>query len=268
MFLPGLSAVRRPGHFQVFMMPEIITPVKVNGAVEKRMTAAQPYGHSMARLLNDLYGRERVSRLVVVMRHSARRYAEHPAGEPFMELTEEGKDMAYAWGRALPLGAPVSFFSSFIGRCIETAYLIDKGHVAAGGRTRHPVIERTLSPYYVRNASRFLEVCKTFSDFFGQWFAGRISPDIIDPPSDIARQMNVFWNRRLDNTLDDTGKTVDICVTHDWNLFVAREYLLGLAHDAHGDVAYLDGVIVFEEDRKRYIVSPDSTPVALDASQG
>ncbi|WP_408622811.1 histidine phosphatase family protein [Desulfosudis oleivorans] len=196
------------------------------------------------------------------MRHSARRYAEHPAGEPFMELTEEGKEIAHAWGKALPPGAPVSFFSSFIGRCIETAYLIDKGHVAAGGQTRHTVIEETLSPYYVRNAHRFLEVCKTLSDFFTQWFAGRISPEIIDHPSDIAGRMAGFWHHRLDT--GSTGeKTVDICITHDWNLFVAREYLLGLAHDAHGDVAYLDGVVVFEEKGKRYIVSPDNDPAVL-----
>ena len=226
------------------------------------MTTAQPYGLAMARLLADLYNRPGTSRLVAVMRHSARRYAEHPAGEPFMELTEEGKEIAHAWGKALAPGAPVSFFSSFIGRCIETAYLIDKGHVAAGGQTRHAVIEKTLSPYYVRNAHRFLEVCKTLSDFFAQWFAGRISSEIIDHPSDIAGQMAGFWHHRLDT--GSTGeKAVDICITHDWNLFVAREYLLGLAHDAHGDVAYLDGVVVFEEKGKRYIVSPDSDPAVL-----
>ena len=226
------------------------------------MTATQPYGLSMARLLNDLYGREAVSRLVVVVRHSARRYAENPASEPFMELTEEGKSLAYAWGSALPQGVPVSFFSSFIGRCIETAYLIDKGHVAAGGQTRHTVIEQTLSPYYVRSPLRFLETCKTLSDFFSQWFAGRISPEIIDHPADIAGQMRCFWEKRLDVS-GTGGKTIDICVTHDWNLFAAREHLLGLAHDAHGDVAYLDGMVIFEEKGRRYIVSPDSAPLAL-----
>ena len=226
------------------------------------MTTVRQYGLPMARLLNDLYHNGDVSRLVVVLRHSARRYAQNPASEPFMELTEEGKALAYAWGERLPQGAPVSFFSSFIGRCIETAYLIDKGHVAAGGRTRHAAIEKTLSPYYVRNPHRFLETCKTLSDFFAQWFAGRISPEIIDPPADIARQMAGFWHNRLDAN-GESGKTIDICVTHDWNLFVAREHVLGLIHDAHGDVAYLDGLIIFEEKKNRYIVSPDSPPLAL-----
>ncbi len=220
------------------------------------------YGLPVVQLLNSLHIEKNVSRLIAVIRHSSRHYSETPSAEPFMGLTEEGKISAYRWGKLLPAKMRISFFSSFIGRCIETAYLVDKGYITAGGTTFHNIIETSLSPYYVRDAGRFLETCTDLDDFFTSWFAGKIPPEIIDHPRDVAKQMAMFCMERL--APGATGQSdMDICVTHDWNLFAAKEYLLGMNHEIHDTVDYLDGVILFAKNGKCYITCPGNDPREL-----
>jgi len=48
--------------------------------------------------------------------------------EPFMGLTDVGKSFALELGKSLPAKLMPRLFSSTFGRCIETAYLIDKGY--------------------------------------------------------------------------------------------------------------------------------------------
>lgn len=202
------------------------------------------------------------TRGLVVLRHSVRHYdTDNPINEPFMGLTEEGKHLSYQWGNRLPPVKRLNFFSSFIGRCIETAYLMDKGHVAAGGATSSNMIELTLSPFYVRDALRLFEEYLKGPDFLSGWFDRTIPPDIIDPPAQVAATMMEFWKKRLaDNRLSDQ---MDICVTHDWNLYVLRWYFLGLFPEKREKVEYLDGLIVFRDGNNYYIAAPGHDPRQL-----
>jgi len=207
-----------------------------------------------------------VTRGMIVLRHAARHYdSDNPLNEPFMGLTEEGKNMAFDWGRRFPINTCLNFFSSNIGRCIETAYLIDKGYAAAGGRTRTNVIESTLSPFYVRDVRRLFETYFNESDFFPQWFAGDIPSDVISPPEKIARTQRSFWEQRL----EDESQSVegwDIGVTHDWNLYVLRYCFLGLPYEVQKKVDYMDGVIVYREKAGCRITAPGLAPTVLSGN--
>lgn len=215
------------------------------------------YGENTRQLVETFLDNDPKPGLVVV-RHSARHYdTDNPINEPFMGLTEEGKQLSYRWGNELAPGRRINFFSSFIGRCIETAYLIDKGYVAAGGTTRHNTIEMTLSPFYVKDALRLFENHLKGSDFLSAWFNREVPPDIIDPPDIVATTMQKFWEKRFaENNGTDR---LDICVTHDWNLYVLQWYFLGVPSEKREKVEYLDGMIVFK-DNQDYVIAASGHP--------
>ncbi len=220
------------------------------------------YGSATAQLVNHLC-QSKVRRKLIIMRHSARHYdLDNPVREPFLGLTPQGKDLSCQWGRQLPTGLHLHFFSSFISRCIETTYLIDKGYVAGGGTTEHTVIENSLAPYYVRDAVRLLENHLRGSDFYADWFGGQIPAEIIDHPRDVAKRMRQFWDKRLSRPEDKTD-SLDICVTHDWNVYVILEAFFGLDPEAYGKVEYLDGAAVFQDRGQCYIEAPGHPPVVL-----
>ncbi|MDY6905086.1 MAG: histidine phosphatase family protein [Thermodesulfobacteriota bacterium] len=227
------------------------------------MMQAFKYGHNTKQILHDIANDRGVSRLIVIMRHSERHYDHDNAiNEPFMGLTESGKALACEWGAALPAGTAVGFFSSYIGRCIETAYLMDKGYVRQGGETRHNTLEQTLSPYYVRDVHRLFKDYTTEAGFFRQWFAGDIQTDIIAPPKTIAQDMAGFLKQQV--SAENSGAPrLSIGITHDWNLYVARHHLLGLAYDAHGKVEYLDGIAVYEKGGQVYVVAHGTEPMEI-----
>jgi hypothetical protein len=202
------------------------------------------------------------TRGLVVLRHSVRHYdADNPINEPFMGLTEEGKHLSYQWGLSLPPGKRLNFFSSFIGRCIETAYLMDKGHVAAGGVTSNNMIEATLSPFYVRDPLRLFEEYISQPDFLTGWFSRGIPPEVITPPEQVATTMMTFWEKRLSDSR--CSDQVDVCVTHDWNLFVLRWYLLGVFPDPREKIDYLEGLIVVRDENDYSVAAPGHAPRTL-----
>lgn len=228
------------------------------------MEKAEGNGREMAALAESLSAKG-ITRGMIVLRHAARHYdSDNPLNEPFMGLTEEGKNMAFDWGRGFPINTRLNLFSSNIGRCIETAYLIDKGYAAAGGRTRTNVIESTLSPFYVRDVRRLFEDYFNEPDFFSRWFAGNIPSDVISPPEVICRVLRGFWERRLkEESRPEDGW--DIGVTHDWNLYVLRYCFFGLTYEAQQKVDYMDGVIVYREKAGYRITAPGLAPTALAA---
>ncbi len=197
-----------------------------------------------------------------MLRHSARHYdTDNPINEPFMGLTEEGKELSFEWGKSLPPGRHLNFFSSFIGRCIETAYLMDKGYVASSGTTSHNAIELTLSPFYVKDALRLFEEHLKGSDFLPAWFNGSVPADVIDPPEKVATTMKAFWEKRFAE--NDCSNHLDICVTHDWNVYVLQWYFLKVPSEKRENVDYLDGMIIYKDKQEYYIAASGHEPRKL-----
>ncbi len=209
------------------------------------------YGNSTLEMINQLKA-EGISRMSVLIRHSARHYDhERPEREPFMVLTGKGKQYSWELGRALPEELVVSFSSSSFGRCIETAYLIDKGYVSRNGHTVNCKIEELLSPSYIKKPLEVLNtMLETRSGFIRHWFDGSISPDIIETPEKAAREILDLLLKRL-GTLPEN--TINIGVSHDWNLYLLKEQIMGLKHEEVGLVEYLEGVVVYETSGQYYI---------------
>ncbi|GAB6097877.1 hypothetical protein JCM14469_41310 [Desulfatiferula olefinivorans] len=216
----------------------------------------------VATLIRDLTARG-VDRMSLLLRHSARHYDDDIRMEPFMCLTGKGRDMALALGAQLPYHVSVEFFSSYIGRCIETAYLIDKGFVRqAGGLTCDNRVVESLAPFYVNDIKKTVNLVmeQDVFTFIRNWMDGVIGESILMNAREAARQML----RVLVGGLREIDKnTLQVSVTHDWNMYLIKEYVLGLSHEQCGKVDYLEGVVLFPDGDTVYAVNHQTGPVAL-----
>jgi hypothetical protein len=64
---------------------------------------------------------------------------------------------------------------------------------------------------------------------------------VIRPPRGIAsRKLELVTARLHEPPID--GRRLDLHVSHDWNIIVLRELLLGVRHEEAGWLTFLDGV--------------------------
>ncbi|MDD9304311.1 MAG: histidine phosphatase family protein [Desulfobacter sp.] len=204
-----------------------------------------------------------VKKMSVILRHSDRYYPKDARMEPFMGLTDPGKSYALDLGRALPDHITPQLFSSHFGRCIETAYLIDKGFTLShGSLLDHVITQDTLAPFYINDIEQALGLMQDCGSqqFIRNWFDNTIDQTIMEPPEKTADILTAYMIQRLSEL--ETGQ-VAFCVSHDWNIFPIKEFKLGLAHEGAGDVGYLDGVIFFEENGQVYAETFQTDPVAI-----
>lgn len=89
------------------------------------------YGDSGITLVNGVLDKG-VKHVVLLMRHSAREYAEgvHDAKNP---LTDEGRALSLRFGENLPQHLSLRAYPSPVGRCRETAERILSGYASKGG---------------------------------------------------------------------------------------------------------------------------------------
>lgn len=205
-------------------------------------------------------GAEKIS---VIMRHSDRFFPKESSMEPFMGLTERGKEFAMKLGTKLPENPRPRLFSSHFGRCIETAYLIDKGYIKThcifNGHNSQAV---ELSPFYITDIHKAIGLVQELGNvnFLRRWFNREIPEDIMLNPETAADTIADFMVRQMKGL--DRGE-IALCVSHDWNIFPLKEYKLGLPHEEYGTVGYLESVIIFEKGGENYIANYQKEPCPL-----
>lgn len=206
-----------------------------------------------------------ITRISAIIRHSERFYSSRARMEPFMNLTPEGIEYAEKMGRNLPASPRPLLYSSHIGRCIETAYLIDKGFSCRHGlKIPHNQINEALAPFYLKDIEQIIRLLKERGtpNYLRDWFEHRIDESIMGNPVTTAAAITRFM---LDCVQDLAENEIAICVSHDWNIYPLKEFALGLPHEDAGDVGYLDGVVFFEQDNQAYITSYQTDPRPVDA---
>lgn len=219
-------------------------------------------GAKTVALIRDL-NRQGIDRMSLMLRHSKRDYHPDVHMEPFMCLTDEGRNLAFELGSRLPENMSLSFFSSHIGRCIETAYLIDKGFVSkTGGYTGHNQVARPVAPFYVKDLVSVVDIVKKKDvfTFIRSWIDGKISEDVLVNAKDAANTMLRFL---VGGLRESDVNTLHVSVTHDWNVYLIKEFALGLPHETFGRIDYLEGVVLFEKDGEIHITNHQKDPVLL-----
>jgi len=195
-------------------------------------------------MLEAVFGRG-VRRAVVLMRHSAREYApdRHDLLNP---LTEEGRRWARELGGALPKHLTVRAYASPPHRCMETAELVLAGHEAGGGAvTRHRPLE-ALGVFYALDQMKMWQGMRAegMIPYLGGWFEGRVPRDALMPADLASRLLLRVLAEKLRSAVAEDQ--LDVCVSHDMTLYLMRGMLLG-EPPASTEVAYLDGLVLFEE---------------------
>jgi broad specificity phosphatase PhoE len=196
-----------------------------------------------------------IKKISAIIRHSDRFYSTDPQMEPFMGLTDEGKGFAYDFGTQLRVETTPKLYSSFMGRCVETAYLIDKGFTKQHGiAPEHNSMDQSLFVFYIKDFIKALgHVAKTGPhDFLRAWFDQKLDDGIMKSPKETSDRMIQFMKEK---TSQLKNNQVGFCVSHDWNIYLLKELILGLPHEEYGDVGYLDGLVFFEKDNQFYITS-------------
>lgn len=213
---------------------------------------------TITRLMDD-----GIDKIAVIMRHSHRYFGKDSSKEPFLGLTEKGKDHAFELGTWLPLSLQPHFFSSFFGRCIETAFVMDKGYIKAHGVfSDHNILAEELAPFYVKDLTKAIALMSQVGTpaFLRSWFNFEIDDTIMCNPEQTADTIADFMVSRL-NTI--SSGEMAICVSHDWNLFPLKEFKLGLSHETHGTVGFMEGIMVYEKEGSHYMTNYQSEPVLL-----
>ncbi|WP_020588535.1 histidine phosphatase family protein [Desulfobacter curvatus] len=213
-------------------------------------------------LVRDLLG-QGVDRISLVLRHSDRQYSDNPRLEPFMGLNDSGKDYAFDFGKSFPLDLTPVLYSSHFGRCIETAYLIDKGFTSVTGKQLpHTTLNKNLTPFYVKNVVTAKEMMATTgaSQFIRSWFDKTLDESIMLDPEVTANRITDFMVSGLKEL--SPGQAA-ICVTHDWNIFPIKQFTLGLSHKDALDAGYLDAVAFFEKEDRVFAAARQLDPVEI-----
>jgi broad specificity phosphatase PhoE len=204
-----------------------------------------------------------IKKISLLLRHSERLFSTQVRMEPFMELTEAGKTYAYDFGRALPLEPLPKLCSSFMGRCIETAYLIDKGFTTRHKKIlSHNTVDNRLAPFYIKDIDKAVEniLAQGNDVFIRNWFDGKTDENIMENPKKTADRICDLMIEQIKNL--PPGQMA-VSITHDWNIYPLKEFKLGLRHEECGDVGYLEGVVFFETNNRYYITGFQAGPVEL-----
>jgi hypothetical protein len=207
-----------------------------------------------------------IRRMTVLIRHAARCYdTADPLREPFQPLTEQGKADAYEFGRRLPAASAYRFFSSPVGRCIETAYQIEKGCIERGAKTRVNVVTRDLSAFYIKDFLVFFAryLSEGPETVLRTWFEGRMPPEIQSPPDEAIRTQIAAIRALLS---DGDAPQIDIGITHDWTLYLVQEMCLNERFEDVGPAGYLEGIVFFERDGVLHATNSrsETKPIAPD----
>lgn len=228
------------------------------------MTTPTLHGERTTALLDDLWA-QGIRRMSLLMRHSAREYApgKHDLENP---LTEEGRRLAHQFGTRLRPELALRAYASPVARCEDTAELIHAAHREIGGRGRggsRPV--EGLGVFYVLDQMKMFKAMSTSTEGMGSfvraWLDGRVPEDIMLPAPQAARSLLKLLITRLET--QEASPALDVCVSHDLTLYLMREVCLGLSRESHGDVLYLDGMVIFERDGDWHAATHDVAPKSL-----
>ena len=181
----------------------------------------------------------------IIVRHAARYPVQSLNNSFVVALTEQGKHDAYAFGTRLRHYRSVRLFHSPAVRCRETAERISAGMQGNGTRPIGTQETWALCAPYLKD-ERVLRVADDLGEgFMRVWFNGELDEAWISRTTDAA---DVVLRPVLERLSDPMGEgRLDVHVSHDWELVLLREELLGMRYEDVGWVEYLDGLVIYRD---------------------
>ena len=194
---------------------------------------------SAAKFFASLAADERVFLLI---RHGERNHItpEDPDFGAHVGLTERGRNQALSLGRCIPAEGDMSFFSSPVGRCMETASCIAKGRGIENPQVR-PL--DCLAEYFVQDYDEYTKVLRAgFYEGICEWLKNEVAgtprgeKEAFAPLSARSEEMLSMMLEKGEcrfNIFATHDAWVVPCLTHFCNMcFTSRRwmnYLTGMA---------------------------------------
>jgi len=116
-------------------------------------------------------------RVYLLVRHAERRHItpDDPDFGAHVGLTDKGREQAISLGKCIPPEGDICFYSSPVGRCMETAQFISRGRLMAAGSAQVDVRVEPLdclAEYFVQNYDAYLKVLRAgFYEGICAWLA-------------------------------------------------------------------------------------------------
>lgn len=192
--------------------------------------------------------RQRGGRAALVVRHAERHPVLDLRTHEEVLLTDRGHAQAVEGGRLLArLSSHVRVLHSPVERCAQTARGLVEGARGAGAEAAVVCALEELGSPFVKDKKRAWEIVTSAGPrFIREWFDGRMPEDVFEPRASAARgQLDVVarWVEQHE------PRTLVVFVSHDWNIAIVREELLGVTPERTWP-GYLDGVTVAVDERE------------------
>lgn len=177
--------------------------------------------------------------VAAVIRHAEREPIPEIGRSHEAMLTAAGARSARDTGSRLPAGRAIVLWHSPVKRCADTARELAAGFSAAGGQASVAGPDMVLGAPYIRDLRATYELLGTLGDpFVRAWFAGAVPAAVIEPLAVATRRLVGAVAARL---RDAAPGALLVLVTHDWNVMLLREGVLGVRFEDAGWPDYLDG---------------------------
>jgi hypothetical protein len=197
------------------------------------------YGHELLETLKTLSAE---AKSAAILRHAPRFPIVDPTEPTLAEITAEGAIAAENFGRSIAGFDSIRLFHSPVKRCRQTAECIAHGAQNAGLTIEHVGSEAALGVDYILDLSEAGRLTTLHGENFVRlWHDGQIAPKVIRATKQIAEAKLVYLTRKLQEAAPH-GRRLDLHVSHDWNILVLRELMLGVLHEEAGWLDFLDGL--------------------------
>lgn len=178
----------------------------------------------------------------VIVRHAERHHILSITDSLKVGLTERGREDARLLGRSLEGYRLVRVFHSPAVRCRETAELIIEGLAGNGTSVAGPTETWALCAPYLKDERVLKQADDLGQRFMRAWHDGRFDPEFIERT---PRAADMVLGPMVERLRDPDGHgRLDVHVSHDWEIVLLREELLGLRHEEVGWAGYLEGVVL------------------------
>lgn len=196
-------------------------------------------GHALIDTLHSLTAHQTVA---AVLRHAARHPIVDPREPLAAELTPAGRQDAEAFGAKITGFDRLRLFHSPVKRCQQTAECVAAGAARNGLAVEIAGAQPELGVAYILNQIETGRLSGIHGEHFVRlWFTNQVPVELIERAPVIVRRKVDYVALRLREP-SATGRRLDLHISHDWNVIILRELLLGVRHEEAGWARFLDGV--------------------------
>ncbi len=194
-------------------------------------------GHELLGTINSL----RAECVAAVLRHAARHPILDPRQPLAAELTAEGRQHAEEFGARITGFDRLRLFHSPVKRCQQTAECVAAGAARAGLAVEILGAQPELGVAYILDQVETGRMSGLHGEHFVRlWFTNQVPELLIRRAPDIIGNKLTYLLAKLQEPA--TGRRLDLHISHDWNILILRELLLGVRHEDAGWASFLDGV--------------------------